>query len=201
MPEKSLDLTKYKLKLPDAEVYFIPDFFTPEESDLYFAELSQSINWKQESIKLFGRDLPMPRLTAWYGDKSYTYSGLKNEPQPWAPVLLQLKSKIEKITGQHYNSVLLNRYRSGQDSMGWHSDNEQELGLQPGIASISFGAERRFSFRHRINKDLKPLSINLTNGSLLLMQGATQRNWLHSLPKTTKPISERINLTFRYIKT
>ncbi len=188
-----------KLPMPDAEVYYAPHFFTKAESNLYFEQLQQSINWRQESIKMFGRELPMPRLTAWYGDKGYTYSGLYNEPQPWLPVLLELKSRAEEASGDKYNSVLLNYYRAGNDSMGWHQDNEPELGPQPGIASISFGGERRFSFKHRTRRDLKPVSINLEHGSLLLMKGQTQHHWLHSLPKTTRPVAPRINLTFRNI--
>jgi alkylated DNA repair dioxygenase AlkB len=188
-----------KLPMPDAEVYYAPQFFTEDESNLYFAELQQTINWRQESIKMFGKELPMPRLTAWYGDKGYTYSGLINEPQPWLPILLELKSMVEEASGDKYNSVLLNYYRAGNDSMGWHQDNEPELGPEPSITSLSFGGERRFSFKHRARKDLEPVSINLAHGSMLLMKGATQHNWLHSLPKTTKPVVPRINLTFRNI--
>ncbi|WP_242926404.1 alpha-ketoglutarate-dependent dioxygenase AlkB family protein [Pontibacter vulgaris] len=191
----------HKLPMPDAEVYYAPHFFMQEESDLYFTQLQQAINWRQESIKMFGKELPMPRLTAWYGDKSYTYSGLLNEPQPWLPILLELKKRVEEVNGKKYNSVLLNFYRAGNDSMGWHQDNEPELGPEPGIASLSFGHERRFSFRHRTRKDLKPVSITLAHGSLLLMQGLTQHHWLHSLPKTAKPAGPRINLTFRHIIT
>ena len=187
------------LNLPDAEVYFDPQFYAKEESDLYFRQLMDEVNWKQESIKLFGKLLPMPRLTAWYGDKGYTYSGLLNEPQQWLPVLQELKKSVEKASGQEYNSVLLNLYRTGQDSMGWHSDDEAALGNEPSIASLSFGAERRFSFKHRSRKDIKPQSINLTNGSLLLMQGPTQHHWLHQVPKTAKPVQPRINLTFRKV--
>jgi alkylated DNA repair dioxygenase AlkB len=188
-----------RLNLPDAEVYFDPHFFSEEESDLYFKELMDKVNWKQESIKLFGKLMPMPRLTAWYGDKGYTYSGLLNEPQPWLPVLLDLKEKVDQASGHEYNSVLLNLYRTGQDSMGWHSDDEPALGKEPAIASLSFGAERKFSFKHKLLKDMKPQSINLAHGSLLLMQGPTQHHWLHHVPKTAKPVQPRINLTFRKV--
>ncbi len=189
-----------RLPLADAEVYFIPKFFNIEESDNYLQELLQTIDWKQEHVKLFGREQQLPRLTAWYGDKGYAYTGLYNAPQPWVPVLLELKEQVERASGQIYNSVLLNLYRTGQDSMGWHSDNEASLGEEPGIASLSFGGERRFRFKHRRRKDLKPVSIALGHGSLLLMQGPTQHHWLHSLPKTSKPVAQRINLTFRNIK-
>ncbi|MFD2999698.1 alpha-ketoglutarate-dependent dioxygenase AlkB family protein [Pontibacter toksunensis] len=189
-----------KLPLPNAEVYYAPRFFSPEESNAYFRELEQGINWQQESIRMFGKELPMPRLTAWYGDKGYTYSGLYNEPKPWVPVLQKLREQVKEATGQEYNSVLLNFYRSGNDSMGWHSDDEAELGKEPSIASLSFGGERRFSFKHRTRKDQKPVSITLEHGSLLLMQGPTQHHWLHHIPKTKRPVQPRINLTFRNVK-
>jgi alkylated DNA repair dioxygenase AlkB len=188
-----------KLDLPDAEVYFAPQFFSKAESDSYFKRLMEEVSWQQESIKMFGKQLPMPRLTAWYGDKGYTYSGLHNKPQPWLPVLLELKEKVEQASSQKYNSVLLNLYRTGQDSMGWHSDNEPELGQEPSIASLSFGGERKFSFKHRTRKDLKPQSISLAHGSLLLMQGPTQHYWLHQVSKTTRTVEPRINLTFRKV--
>lgn len=189
-----------KLPLPDAEVYYAPRFFNPEESGAYFHELKQNINWQQEHIRMFGKELLLPRLTAWYGDKGYTYSGLYNKPQPWLPVLLELKERVEQASGNTYNSVLLNFYRNGNDSMGWHTDDEAELGKEPAIASLSFGCERRFSFKHRTHKDLKPVSITLTHGSLLLMQGPTQHHWLHHIPKTKRPVQPRINLTFRSVK-
>jgi len=181
-------------------VFYIPGFFNAAESDIYFRELQQHIDWKLESIRLFGRQLPMPRLTAWYGDKAYTYSGLYNAPQPWVPVLQQLKERVEQASGHVYNSVLLNFYRYGNDSMGWHADDEAALGTEPAIASLSFGGERRFSFKHRTRKDLKPVSITLEHGSLLLMQGPTQHHWLHHIPKTKRPVQPRINLTFRHVK-
>ncbi|TPE42693.1 alpha-ketoglutarate-dependent dioxygenase AlkB family protein [Pontibacter mangrovi] len=187
------------LPLPDAEVYFAPDFILAPAANAYFQKLMNEVNWQQQSITMFGRSLPMPRLTAWYGDKGYTYSGLHNEPQPWLPMLLELKEKVEQASGQKYNSVLLNLYRTGQDSMGWHTDDEPELGQQPRIASLSFGGERRFSLKHRTRKDLKPVTLTLTHGSLLLMQGPTQHHWLHHLPKTAKAVPPRINLTFRYV--
>ncbi|WP_205702881.1 alpha-ketoglutarate-dependent dioxygenase AlkB family protein [Botryobacter ruber] len=188
-----------KLAMPDAEVYFAPHFFGATQSELYFQELLQQINWKQESIKLFGKETAMPRLTAWYGDKAYTYSGLQNKPAPWIPVLQQLKEQVEQATGHTYNSVLLNLYRSGHDSMGWHSDDEPELGQEPVIASLSFGGERRFAFRHRFRKDVAPVRLTLPSGSLLLMQGPTQHFWQHSIPKTAKTVQPRINLTFRQV--
>ena len=189
-----------QLFLPDAEIYYDPRFLEQEESDAFFRALQQHINWQQESIRMFGRELPMPRLTAWYGDKGYTYSGLYNAPQPWVPVLQELKEKVERASGHLYNSVLLNFYRHGNDSMGWHADNEPELGEEPAIASLSLGGERRFSLKHRTRKDLEPVHITLAHGSLLLMQGPTQHHWLHHIPKTKRPVQPRINLTFRLVK-
>jgi alkylated DNA repair dioxygenase AlkB len=188
-----------KLYLPDAEVWYAPEFFSPEDSDHFLQELQRNINWKQEKIKLFGKEQLMPRLTAWYGDKAYTYSGLQNKPQPWIPVLQQIREQVMKATATEFNSVLLNMYRSGGDSMGWHADDEPELGPTPDIASVSLGAARRFGFKHRYNKDIGNKYITLQHGSLLLMQGLTQHNWKHGLPKTTQAGGVRINLTFRHI--
>lgn len=193
-------LPSQKLALPDAEVYYSSHFFPTEEADGYLQALLKEVDWKQESIKIFGKEQALPRLTAWYGDKGYTYSGLHNAPQPWVPVLLKLKERVEAASGQVYNSVLLNLYRQGQDSMGWHADAEPSLGQEPSIASLSFGAARRFGFRHRYNKELRNVYLMLQHGSLLLMQGPTQHFWQHSLPKTSTPIGQRINLTFRNIK-
>lgn len=188
-----------KLSLPDAEVYYAPRFFSTQESALYFSELMQQVNWQQEQIKLFGKERLLPRLTAWYGDKAYRYSGLLNKPQPWIPVLETLKDKVEAESGETFNSVLLNLYRAGQDSMGWHSDDEAELGKNPAIASLSFGATRRFSFKHRFRKDLSTYTLDLENGSLLLMQGPTQHYWNHRISKTARSVEPRINLTFRKV--
>jgi alkylated DNA repair dioxygenase AlkB len=189
-----------KIPIQDAEVRYASHFFSKVASDNYLKLLKGDIAWQQESIKLFGKQLPMPRLTAWYGDESYTYSGLHNKPQPWLPVLLELKNSVEEVSGSKFNSVLLNLYRNGQDSMGWHADNEPELGNEPVIASLSFGGERKIRFKHKKKKDYKPISLDLSHGSLLLMQGATQHNWLHQIPKTAKEVEPRINLTFRYVK-
>ncbi|MBB6609437.1 alpha-ketoglutarate-dependent dioxygenase AlkB [Pontibacter sp. Tf4] len=188
-----------KLPLPDADVWYAPGFFSQPESERYYSQLQEQVAWKQEKIKMFGKETLLPRLTAWYGDKAYSYSGLKNEPQPWLPVLLQLKEQVEQATNYSYNSVLLNLYPHGQSGMGWHSDDEPELGPQPTIASVSFGAPRRFGFKPRHSKAQPNLYFTLEDGSLLLMQGATQRNWQHSITKTARPTGSRINLTFRNI--
>jgi len=176
-------------------------FFIKSQSDFYLQELFPTVAWRQDKIQLFGKRIWLPRLTAWYGDpgKSYKYSGIQNEPQPWIPALLEIKQAVEAATKVAFNSVLLNYYRHGQDSMGWHADDEPELGPNPVIASVSFGQERRFDFRHRIDKALSKESIFLAHGSLLVMQGPTQHFWQHQLPKTKVISAPRLNLTFRII--
>lgn len=184
----------------DGAAYLVPDAFTIKESDYYFPALQSDIAWKQESIKIFGKEVLQPRLTAWYGDKdkNYAYSGITMKPLPWTNTLLQIKEKVEHITTHKFNSVLLNFYRDGLDSMGWHRDNEKELGTDPVIVSVSFGAIRKFQFRHY--KDQKKIiSLELEHGSLLLMSGSTQNNWQHRLPKSSMAKDSRINLTFRTI--
>jgi len=193
---------KLFLDLPDAEVYYWPHFFTQKQSDIYLQELLSTITWRQDKIKMFGKEILLPRLTGWYGDsgKTYQYSGIQNEPQPWTPALLEIKQAVETTANAGFNSVLLNYYRHGQDSMGWHADDEPELGINPVIASVSFGQERRFDFRHRLDKALSKKSVYLKHGSLLLMQGATQHFWQHQVPKTTQAATPRLNLTFRSIR-
>jgi alkylated DNA repair dioxygenase AlkB len=190
-----------RLPMPDAKVYLLPNFIIEAAQPRVIEALQQEVAWRQEEIKLFGKSIPQPRLTAWYGDegKSYTYSSLTWQPLPWIPVLSQLCGKLLSTTGVLFNSVLLNLYRNGQDSMGWHADNEPELGQNPVIASISLGQERSFHFKHRTRPDLKE-KLMLPSGSLLLMAGETQHHWLHQVPKSAKPLAPRINLTFRVIK-
>lgn len=185
----------------DGEAYLYDNFFSEEESTAVFDSLMKKINWEQQHIKLFGRSLAMPRLTAWYAEEGvvYTYSNLLNKPQPWIEELLLIKDRIEKATQSQFNSVLLNLYRSGNDSMGWHKDDEKELGKNPIIGSVSFGAERIFKFRHETSK-FSGVKVTLSNGSFLLMKGATQHHWYHSVPKTKQDVLPRINLTFRMIK-
>lgn len=187
--------------LPDAEVTLFPAFFTEAESDAYLAALRHATAWGQGRLTLWGKTHDEPRLTAWYGDagKSYSYSGIVLHPQPWTPLLNEIRSRVNKAAQTEFNSVLLNRYRDGRDSNGWHQDNEPELGRNPVIASVSFGAVRRFQMRHKLRSDLK-LHLDLPHGSLLLMTGATQHTWQHQIPKTVKPVGERINLTFRVIR-
>ena len=185
----------------DGEVIFYPSLFSVEESDRLFSDLYSSVNWKQDIIQFYGKKIPLPRLTGWYGDegKSYTYSGIEQHPVPWTPTLELIKLKAEEISEVTFNSVLLNLYRHGKDSVSWHSDDEPELGENPIIVSISFGATRRFSLRHKTLEDYK-VNLDLPNGSLLLMKGELQHFWQHQIPKTSKFVEPRINLTFRVIK-
>jgi alkylated DNA repair dioxygenase AlkB len=143
----------------------------------------------------------LPRLTAWYGEGEayYTYSNIAMRPRFWTPLLSHIKRKIEKVAQVEFNSVLLNLYRDGKDSVSWHQDNEPELGKEPVIGSVSFGSTRCFQFRHKLRKDLRRFDIALTHGSLLIMRGTTQQFWQHQIPKTHKPVGQRVNLTFRII--
>ena len=190
------------LTMPDADVVFYRNYFSASESDTLFQELSTTIHWSQQSLKIAGGEVPFPRLTAWYGDadKRYRYSGNTISPEPWIPLLQRIKSKVEIAAEVEFNSVLINFYRNEFDSVSWHSDDEPELGQNPVIASLSFGAVRSFQFKHKQNTDLR-LAIDLTPGSLLLMRGTTQHFWKHQVPKTKNPHGPRINLTFRIIVT
>jgi alkylated DNA repair dioxygenase AlkB len=189
------------VSLVDGDARLIPEFLTHPQSDAYLAELMEFVDWTCHVIRIRGRQVASPRLSAWYGDPDalYSYSGLSLEPRPWLPILLELKARIEALCGAPFNSVLLNLYRDGADSMGWHSDNERELGERPLIASLSLGATRRFRLRHRQRKEVEPVAIDLENGSLLIMQGDTQRYWKHQLPKSKRVAEPRVNLTFRNI--
>ncbi|MCC3154091.1 alpha-ketoglutarate-dependent dioxygenase AlkB [Hymenobacter sp. BT770] len=190
------------LLLPQADLLFDPAFLPTAEADTLLTQLTAEVTWEQRAIRLFGQEVPQPRLTAWYGDPAarYTYSGLSWEPRPWTPVLLCLRQRIEAATSSTFNSVLLNYYRDGRDSMGWHADDEPELGPAPVIASLSLGATRRFRLRPRAGLAHAPLGLDLHSGSLLLMRGATQRHWQHALPKTARPLGPRLNLTFRWVE-
>jgi alkylated DNA repair dioxygenase AlkB len=186
--------------VPDAEISYYPHFFDEQKSGELFLELLQTIPWQQDDIKVFGKIHSQPRLTALFGNdgKSYTYSNINMQPHPWNPLLLDLKQKVTAISKIEFTTVLLNLYRDGKDSNGWHADNEKELGTNPVIASLSFGAARYFHLQHNQNKKLK-LKLLLEPGSLLLMKGTTQHFWKHQIPKTAKPVAPRINLTFRVI--
>ncbi len=189
------------LPLPQAELLFDPAFLPAAEAETLLAQLRAEVAWEQRSIRLFGQEVPQPRLTAWYGDPAarYTYSGLHWEPTPWTATLRHLRQRVEAATGTRFNSVLLNLYRNGRDSMGWHADDEPELGPTPAIASLSLGATRRFRLRPRPGTPAQPFGLDLPTGSLLLMRGPTQQHWQHALPKTARPIGPRLNLTFRWV--
>lgn len=167
--------------------------------DRYMARLLTELGWRQDEARIMGRRVPLPRLTAWYGDAGYRYSGIDNPPRPWLPVLLELKALAEAMTESRFNSVLANLYRDGRDSMGWHSDDERSLGPDPTIASLSFGAVRRFRLKHKREPE-RAVAIDLPPGSCLVMAGSLQHHWRHALPKTARPVGARINLTFRLIR-
>jgi alkylated DNA repair dioxygenase AlkB len=179
----------------DGSVLLYPDALPPAAADRLFALLQGGIDWRQEIATVMGRRLPIPRLTAWHGAAGYVYSGIRMTPVPWTPPLLELKALAERLAGQSFNSVLLNLYRDGRDSVSWHADNEPGLGRDPVIASLSLGAVRRFQLKHR--RLPERLTLDLPHGSCLIMAGATQHHWLHQLPKTKAPVGPRINLTFR----
>ena len=184
----------------NGEYLYFPNFFNKSESDTLFKELKSEVNWKQETMNIYGKKINFPRLTAWYGDsdKPYSFSGITLSPTSWNDYLLAIKNKIEPKAKTSFNSVLLNLYRDGNDSISWHTDAEKELGINPIIASVNFGATRKFQLRHIKTKE--KLEIELTHGSLLIMQGELQHFWQHQVPKTSQKVGERINLTFRVIK-
>jgi alkylated DNA repair dioxygenase AlkB len=184
--------------MPQAEVWYYPQFFTPKESDEYFADLLENVAWSHDDITIFGKKMKIPRLQAWYGDtdKTYMYSGILLQPNAWTDTLLAIKKRIEEATETIYTSVLINQYRHGQDSVGWHADDEPSLGKNTTIASVSLGATRKFRFRNNANQALK-VEAMLTHGSLVMMQGETQHFWQHEVPKTAQKVGVRINLTFR----
>lgn len=195
-PKNSLE----PIQIINGEYIYIENFYEKNEADLYFNSLIKNIHWKQESMNMYGKQILFPRLTSWYGqsDKPYSFSGITLNPHPWSKELLEIKKNIEPLANVEYNSVLLNRYRNGNDSISWHTDAEKELGLNPVIASVNFGAERTFQLKHIETK--KRIDIALKHGSLLIMMGELQHYWQHQVPKTKKPKTERINLTFRVIK-
>jgi alkylated DNA repair dioxygenase AlkB len=199
--EPKLHCSIAPVSLADGDARYVADFLTRAESSAYFSALFDRVDWEQHRIRIRGREIASPRLSAWYGDPGahYRYSGLSLDPRPWLPPLLELKARVEAACDAPFNSVLLNLYRDGADSMGWHSDDEPELGERPVIASLSLGGTRRFRLRHRQRKDLEPVVIELGSGSLLIMRGDTQRFWKHQVPKTRRAVEPRINLTFRRI--
>ena len=199
----SLDRQFEPVSMPDADVSILYDLDTHASYDAIFKTLHRDSKWQQRRMWMYGRWVDQPRLTAWHGDPArvYKYSGIKEIPMPWTDTLRELKRRVEDCTDEQFNSVLLNLYRDQNDSMGFHSDDEKELGPEPAIASLSFGATRTFIFKHKARKDLKPVSIPLQEGSVLMMRGKTQRFWKHAINRETQVCGPRINLTFRKIYT
>lgn len=187
------------IKIANGEYIYLPGFFKVSQANQYLTQLQDSILWKQEKMNMYGRQVDFPRLTSWYGDagKPYSFSGIKLTPHPWTAELMEIKHQVEAFCSTSFNSVLLNLYRHGNDSISWHSDAEKELGINPVIASVNFGGERVFQMRH--NSTQEKISITLEHGSLLVMKGELQHHWKHQVPKTKKTVAPRINLTFRTI--
>lgn len=190
--DPSLNLLPY-----DGMVQYFGPVISNSEASEYFLDLESNIPWENDEATIFGKHIITKRMVSWYGDEnfSYQYSGTTKKALLWNQTLLKLKKIVEQISNDSFNSCLLNLYHDGSEGMSWHSDNEASLGKNTTIASVSFGAERRFCFRHKQSK--KNVELSLENGSLLLMKGETQTHWLHSLPKSAKIRSPRINLTFR----
>jgi len=188
------------VKIKNGEYIYVPSFFDIVKANYYFHKLTREIDWKQEEINIFGRNVKLPRLTAWYGDndKPYSFSGITLTPNPWTAELIEIKQAVESKCIALFNSVLLNLYRNGNDSISWHTDAEEELGKNPVIASVNFGATRTFQLRHKTTK--QKINLKLDHGSLLIMQGELQHYWEHQVPKTSKDVGQRINLTYRMIK-
>lgn len=193
--------TLESIPMVDADVTFMHGFYRKPVTDQAMQALLQEIAWRQETIRMWDKQYLQPRLSAWYGDAGarYTYSGTTFEPHAWNATLLRIKEDIETLSGHRFNSVLCNLYRSEQDSVSWHSDNEAEFGDKPVIASLSLGETRIFKLRHKRRKEQKRIALELTDGSLLLMAGETQKHWQHAVEKERYPCGPRINLTFRNI--
>jgi alkylated DNA repair dioxygenase AlkB len=190
-----------QLDLPDADLRYWPALFGAEEAVRLFEAVRAEVAWRQHRVTVFGKQHLTPRLTAWYGDPGavYTYSSARLEPLAWVPPLDAIRDRVGGALGVRFNSVLCNLYRDGRDKMGWHSDDEPELGPEPLIASVSLGAERRFVMKHRRRAELR-FGIGLEDGSLLVMGGPTQRMWAHAVTATARPVGPRINLTFRIVR-
>lgn len=188
------------IELPEADLAFAPEWLPRVQADALFATLGAAIPWEVHRLRLFGREVESPRLSIWIGDPgaAYAYSGTRFQPRPWPAALLPVRARLLAELGVDFNSVLANLYRDGRDCMGWHGDDEAELGPRPVIASLSLGAARRFVLKQRNGAGGK-LELPLPHGSLLLMRGDTQRCYRHALPRTARPVGPRINLTFRRI--
>jgi alkylated DNA repair dioxygenase AlkB len=190
-----------RISMPDADVSYINHLPLGQPATQVLQRLIAEIAWRSEEVVMWGRRVPQPRLTAWYGDPGsrYTYSGLQLDPRAWTPLLLDIRGRVEDAAGAAFNSVLLNYYRDHHDSIGFHSDDEPELGAQPVIAALSLGEERTFILKHKTSKAVQPMHLRLASGSLLLMRGDTQHCWRHGILKESRPCGPRVNLTFRKI--
>ena len=184
----------------DPDLVLALGWLQPAQAAALADRLLHGLPWQVHRVRMFGREIDSPRRSCWIGEPgaAYRYSGIRHEPHPWPPLLLPLRERLVLETGVHFNSVLANLYRDGRDSMGWHSDDEPELGEHPVLASLSLGATRRFVLRHR-REPSRRHTLELPDGSLLVMRGQTQAQWQHALPRTAKPVASRINLTFRRI--
>jgi alkylated DNA repair dioxygenase AlkB len=191
-----------RIQLPDADLLLYQRLDLGDERAL-LRQLMDDTDWRQEYITIYGKTHPQPRLVAWHGDAgaSYTYSGLRHEPLPWTATLALLRDRVQALSGHTFNSVLLNYYRDGRDSMGLHADDEPELGEHPVIASLSLGEERTLYFKHRTRRELSIFNLPLPATSLLIMAGGTQANWKHGMRKLTRDCGPRMNLTFRRVYT
>jgi len=183
----------------DGSAMLMTNFLGADSADRYLDELLQNNPWEQRAITMFGKTIDEPRLSTWHSTENlpYTYSGLLRTPALWTPLLSELLELCQSASGAKFNSVLINLYRDGNDSMGWHADNEKANGPDPTIASISLGASRRFDLRHRESKE--SIRTELTHGSLLVMSGKSQNAWHHQIPKSKRVTEPRINLTFRLV--
>jgi len=195
-----MDEKVIEINLPDAEIIYVEDFYNQQMANKLMHKLLQEINWQQDYIKMFGKTHAVPRLQAFYGDEGldYSYSNIKLNTNKWTPTLKDIKQKVENFCNYAFTSVLTNLYRQGNDSNGWHADDEPELGINPVIASVSLGAARSFHLKNKNDKTIKQ-KIELENGSLLIMSGTTQHFYYHQLSKTKRKVDKRINLTFRKI--
>jgi alkylated DNA repair dioxygenase AlkB len=189
------------LQTGETEVVYHSEFLPTVMAEHALHDLMLNAAWRQESMRIYGREAAFPRLTAWYGDPghSYAFSGLVMHPEPWTPLLTDIKTWVEQLSAETYNSVLLNLYRSGSDSISWHSDDERELGPNPTVASVSFGGSRRFMIRERQTKQVVA-EVLLEHNSLLVMRGAMMKLYQHQIPKTSAHVAPRVNLTFRTIR-
>lgn len=189
------------LDIADAEIYYQSLLDLSASADVVLRQLIEQVPWRAEEVTVWGKRYQQPRLIAWFGDEGaqYSYSGVDLEPLRWTPLIADIRQRVESATSLRFNSVLLNYYRDHRDSMGYHSDDEPELGKKPAIASVSLGETRTFVLKHKTRRDMKPIKLDLESGSLLLMKGVTQQHWKHGIDKLDRPCGPRVNLTFRRI--